>query len=178
VCEGRHGNIAIEYRGRAAAVAGNSGTRRPIEIESKPSENPATQPKRPRDCSGSGCPRANHRARGSPPEESSNEARKLAAIARSRRRLALHSAQTAPPFGCAGLRSGPADDKERRKTKEKGDTSNEVTKGTFLKSFDTGTPVLLTDGQKSHTIVAENPLGECVVADGPDFVSAMLAGAR
>ena len=50
------------------------------------------------------------------------------------------------PFGLAGLRSGPGPgEKQKQKTKErekkqepqKGDTSNELTKGTFLKSFDT-----------------------------------------
>src|SRR6266404_1752263 len=44
VCEGRHGNIAIEYRGRALRWQEIPAPRRPIEIESKPSEESSNEP--------------------------------------------------------------------------------------------------------------------------------------
>jgi hypothetical protein len=47
-----------------------------------------------------------------------------------------------------GYAEGRADDEEKNKNqKQKGDISNEVTKGTFLKSFDSFFP-LLEDGQE------------------------------
>src|ERR1700681_1693064 len=48
VCEGRHGNIAIEYRGRALRWQEIPAPRQPIKRESKPAVNPATEPKPPR----------------------------------------------------------------------------------------------------------------------------------
>src|ERR1700681_2252018 len=51
---------------------------------------------------------------------------------------ALRCALNAPPFGLrrATRRAGPTTKKRTKAKKQKGDTSNEVTKGTFLKSFD------------------------------------------
>jgi hypothetical protein len=53
--------------------------------------------------------------------------------------LALRFALTAPPFGLrrATLRARPTTKKRSKNEKQKGDTSNEVRKGTFLKRFDT-----------------------------------------
>jgi hypothetical protein len=42
---------------------------------------------------------------------------------------------------------GPDDEEKNKNQKQKGDISNEVTKGTFLKSFDSFFP-LLEDGQE------------------------------
>ena len=51
--------------------------------------------------------------------------------------LALRFALNARPTGSQGFAAGKANDKNKSKTKtQKGDTSNEVRKGTFLKSFD------------------------------------------
>ena len=52
--------------------------------------------------------------------------------------LALRFALNAPPYGLrrASLRARPTTNKRRRTKNEKGDISNEVRKGTFLKSFD------------------------------------------
>src|SRR5882762_5577880 len=80
VCEGRHGNIAIEYRGRALRWQEIPAPRRPIEIESKPSENPATQPKRPR-VQRKWVPPSNHPWREAARRGEQQRARKLAAIA-------------------------------------------------------------------------------------------------
>src|SRR6267154_331587 len=44
VCEGRHGNIAIEYRGRALRWQEIPAPRRPIEIERKPAEESSNEP--------------------------------------------------------------------------------------------------------------------------------------
>jgi len=60
--------------------------------------------------------------------------------------LALRFALSAPPFGLhraslrARQRRGKSKDKNRNRNrnKRKGDTSNELRKGTFLKSFDKG----------------------------------------
>jgi hypothetical protein len=53
--------------------------------------------------------------------------------------LALRFALTAPPFGLrrATLRARPTTKKRSKTKSKKGDTSNEVRKGTFLKRFDT-----------------------------------------
>ncbi len=80
VCEGRHGNIAIEYRGRALRWQEIPAPRRPIEIESKPSENPATQPKPPR-VQRKWVPPSNHPWREAARRGEQQRARKLAAIA-------------------------------------------------------------------------------------------------
>jgi hypothetical protein len=51
---------------------------------------------------------------------------------------ALRSALNARPWGSPGLRFVPGRPEEKKRNKkQKGDTSNEVTKGTFLTSFDT-----------------------------------------
>ena len=48
VCEGRQGNIAIEYRGRALRWEEIAAPAKPIEIERRPAGKPASEPKRPR----------------------------------------------------------------------------------------------------------------------------------
>jgi transposase len=48
VCEGRHGHIAIEYRGRALRWEEIAAPAKPIEIESRPAGKPASEPKPPR----------------------------------------------------------------------------------------------------------------------------------
>ncbi len=50
--------------------------------------------------------------------------------------LALRFALNARPSGSQGRAPGKANDQEQEQ-KQKGDTSNEVRKGTFLKSLDT-----------------------------------------
>src|SRR5204863_7841536 len=59
---------------------------------------------------------------------------------------ALRFALNAPPYVLrrATLRARPTTNKRRRTKNEKGDISNEVRKGTFLKSFDTSTTTSLT----------------------------------
>jgi transposase len=47
VCEGRHGDIAIEYRGRALRWQEIPAPRKPIEIKRKLAGKPATEPKPP-----------------------------------------------------------------------------------------------------------------------------------
>jgi transposase len=48
VCEGRHGNIAIEYRERALRWEEIAAPAKPMEIESQPAGKPASEPKPPR----------------------------------------------------------------------------------------------------------------------------------
>jgi hypothetical protein len=48
VCEGRQGNIAIEYRGRALRWEEIAAPAKPIEIKSQPAGKPASEPKPPR----------------------------------------------------------------------------------------------------------------------------------
>jgi transposase len=47
VCEGRHGDIAIEYRGRALRWQEIPAPRKPIEIERKPAGKPASEAQPP-----------------------------------------------------------------------------------------------------------------------------------
>jgi transposase len=80
VCEGRHGNIAIEYRGRALRWQEIPAPRQPIERESKPAVNPATEPKPPR-VQRKWVPPSNHPWREAARRGEQQRARKLAAIA-------------------------------------------------------------------------------------------------
>jgi hypothetical protein len=80
VCEGRHGNIAIEYRGRTLQWQEIPAPRQPIEIESKPAVNPATEAKRPR-VQGKWVPPSNHPWREAARRGKQQRERKLAAIA-------------------------------------------------------------------------------------------------
>jgi len=80
VCEGRHGNIAIEYRRAHAAVAGNSGASATIEIESKPAVTPASEPKRPQ-VQRKWVPPSNHPWREAARRGKQQRDRKLAAMA-------------------------------------------------------------------------------------------------
>jgi hypothetical protein len=52
--------------------------------------------------------------------------------------LALRFALSAPPFGLrrATLRARPTTNTKKENEKQKGDTSNELRKGTFLMGFD------------------------------------------
>ncbi|HKT13405.1 MAG TPA: hypothetical protein VJW77_16420, partial [Terriglobia bacterium] len=61
----------------------------------------------------------------------------------------------------AGLRSGPGPQenpkpekpkKQKKQEPPKGDTSNELTKGTFLKSFDNLSPSALTNVRMRRTL--------------------------
>src|ERR1700681_4664812 len=80
VCEGRHGNIAIEYRGRALRWQEIPAPRQPIKRESKPAVNPATEPKPPRG-QRKWVPPSNHPWREAARRGEQQRARKLAAIA-------------------------------------------------------------------------------------------------
>ena len=80
VCEGRHGNIAIEYRGHTLRWQEIPAPRRPIEIESKPAKNPATKPKPPR-VQRKWVPPSNHPWREAARQGEQQRARKFAAIA-------------------------------------------------------------------------------------------------
>src|ERR1700681_1045592 len=80
VCEGRHGNIAIEYRGRALRWQEIPAPRQPIKRESKPAVNPATEPKPPRG-QRKWVPPSNHPWREAARRAEQQRARKLAAIA-------------------------------------------------------------------------------------------------
>src|SRR6202521_4597448 len=80
VCEGRHGNIAIEYRGRALRWQEIPAPRKPIERESKPSGKPATEPKPPR-VQRKWVPPSNHPWREAARRGEQQRARKLAGIA-------------------------------------------------------------------------------------------------
>ncbi len=80
VCEGRHGNIVIEYRGRALRWREIPAPRRPIEIKSKPAVNPATEPKPPR-VQRKWVPPSNHPWREAARRGEQQRDRKLAAIA-------------------------------------------------------------------------------------------------
>jgi hypothetical protein len=56
-----------------------------------------------------------------------------------------------------GYAPGQADDKEKKKNeKQKGDTSNEVRKGTFLKRFDTARYVRLTPEGGRHMVLRKD----------------------
>src|ERR1700737_551081 len=79
VCEGRHGNIAIEYRGRALRWQEIPAPRQPIERESKPAVNPATEPKPPR-VQRKWVPPSNHPWREAARRGEPQRARKLDAI--------------------------------------------------------------------------------------------------
>src|SRR6202163_2015672 len=90
VCEGRHGNIAIEYRGRALRWQEIPAPRQPIKRESKPAVNPATEPKPPRG-QRKWVPPSNHPWREAARRGEQQRARKVAAIA------ARRSSGRAPP---------------------------------------------------------------------------------
>src|SRR6202140_792057 len=80
VCEGRHGNIAIEYLGRALRWQEIPAPRQPIKRESKPAVNPATEPKPPRG-QRKWVPPSNHPWREAARRAEQQRARKLEAIA-------------------------------------------------------------------------------------------------
>src|SRR6266481_4172130 len=80
VCEGRHGTIAIEYRGRTQRWQEIAAPRPPIEIESKAAVNPATEPKRPQ-VQRKWVPPSNHPWREAARRGERQRARKLAAMA-------------------------------------------------------------------------------------------------
>src|SRR5229473_190470 len=90
VCEGRHGNIAIEYRGRTLRWQEIPAPRPPMEIESQPAVNPGTQPKPPR-VQRKWVPPSNHPWREAARRGEQQRARKLAAMA-ARASLAWPSA--------------------------------------------------------------------------------------
>src|SRR6266581_5237157 len=80
VCEGRHGNIAIEYRGRTLRWQEIPAPRPPMEIESQPAVNPGTQPKPPQ-VQRKWVPPSNHPWREAARRGEQQRARKLAAMA-------------------------------------------------------------------------------------------------
>jgi len=90
VCEGRHGNIAIEYRGRTLRWQEIPAPRPPMEIESQPAVNPGTQPKPPQ-VQRKWVPPSNHPWREAARRGEQQRARKLAAMA-ARASLAWPSA--------------------------------------------------------------------------------------
>src|SRR6202521_2323423 len=80
VCEGRHGNIAIEYRGRALRWQEIPAPPKPIERESKPSGRPAPNATRP-GVQGKWAPASTPRGGGAARRGEQQRARKLAGIA-------------------------------------------------------------------------------------------------
>jgi transposase len=78
VCEGRHGNLAIEYRGRALRWQEIPAPRKPLE--SKPAGKPASEPQSPRG-QRKWVPPSNHPWREAARRGEQQRARKLAAIA-------------------------------------------------------------------------------------------------
>jgi hypothetical protein len=90
VCEGRHGSIAIEYRGRALRWQEIPAPRQPIEIERKPAEKAATELKRPQ-VQRKWVPPSNHPWREAARRGKQQRERKLAATA-ARASLAWPSA--------------------------------------------------------------------------------------
>src|SRR5467141_1467317 len=94
VCEGRHGSIAIEYRGRALRWQEIPAPRPPIEIERKPAEKAATEPQRPQ-VQRKWVPPSNHPWREAARRGKQQRERKLAATV-ARASLAWPSA---PPCG-------------------------------------------------------------------------------
>jgi hypothetical protein len=80
VCEGRHGNIAIEYRGCALRWQEIPAPRKPIEVESQPAGKPASEQKLPR-MQRKWVPPSNHPRREAARRGEQQRARKLAAMA-------------------------------------------------------------------------------------------------
>jgi transposase len=80
VCEGRHGNIAIEYRGRALRWQEIPAPRKPMENQSQPAGKRATEPKPPR-VQRKWVPPSNHPWREAARRGEQQRARKRAAIA-------------------------------------------------------------------------------------------------
>src|SRR5882672_9290129 len=80
VCEGRHGNMAIEYRGRALRWQEIPAPRKPIQIESPPAVKPATESKPPQ-VQRKWVPPSNHPWREAARRGERQRARKLAAMA-------------------------------------------------------------------------------------------------
>jgi len=90
ICEGRHGNIAIEYRGRALRWQEIPTPRKPTEAEGKPAGKPAPEPKPPL-VQRKWMPPSNHPWRKAARRWKQQRKRKLAAIA-TRLSLTLPSA--------------------------------------------------------------------------------------
>jgi transposase len=80
VCEGRHGNMAIESRGRTLRWQEIPAPRRPLEIERNPAVKPASEPKPPR-VQRKWVPPSNHPWREAARRGKQQRERKLAAIA-------------------------------------------------------------------------------------------------
>jgi transposase len=80
VCEGRHGDIAIEYRGRALRWQEIPAPRKPIEIERKPAGKPASEAQPP-GVQRKWVPPSNHPWREAARRGKQQRERKLAAIA-------------------------------------------------------------------------------------------------
>jgi len=90
--------------------------------------------------------------------------------------------RTLRPSGSAGLRSGQGqrqrqEQKPKEKPEQKGDTSNEVRKGTFLKSFDKTSYQVLT-GLGACVRVRRTLEGRMWTNDGPGRLPAALERRR
>jgi hypothetical protein len=128
VCEGRHGAMAIEYRGRALRWEEISAPAKPRVESERRSPLPVVRPK--------WVPPANHPWREAVRREVQQKA--LRESVRQPSLAGLRFALNAPPYGLrrASLPSQPTDRRDQ-KIRTKGDISNLVRKGTFLNWFDT-----------------------------------------
>jgi hypothetical protein len=121
VCEGRHGNIAIENRGPALRWQEIPAPRKPIEVESQPAGKLATERKTPR-MQGNWVPPGNQPWREAARRGEQQRARKLAAMAAQAssawppplrpKRSALRA-----PQGCAPCQAQDKDKEAKRKAK-------------------------------------------------------------
>ena len=125
VCEKRDGSLAIEYRGRALRWREIPPPTKPRDPEVRPSGktgvSEAAQP-----------PRLPKRKWVPPADHPWRQAAGAPLLSGSGLRSALRAPQDCAP---AGTRKQPQHSKPQPQS-FRGDTSNEVRKGTFLKSFD------------------------------------------
>ncbi len=133
VCEGRHGGLAIEYRGRALRWQEVPAPARPNGLEAKPRVERATEPSPPR-ARRKWVPPANHPWRQAARRAGERRGGRGGARGRRHRRWPgpplrpKRSALRAPQGFAPGQANDPHEDKNQS---EKGDISNEVRKGTF-----------------------------------------------